>query len=145
VNRFVKTVLSAFSPPRSALAGGFISIYLKLIATTRTWFGVRERSVPDPTLSSGENLPTRIQMLLIDRLSRASRTHIDQRPGHVSISDVINLNHTCTVQINNRRPWRDLNICPNIFYYFSELSIDATSIQLCHFQAPPISVEDVKF
>jgi hypothetical protein len=59
---------------QNILDGGVITIYLALIISMRTWFGVRERGVSDMTLTTDDNLPTGIQMHLKDYLSRALRT-----------------------------------------------------------------------
>jgi hypothetical protein len=40
------------------LDGRVITIDLAQITSMRTWFGMRERAVPDATLSTGDNVPT---------------------------------------------------------------------------------------
>jgi hypothetical protein len=42
---------------QSILDRGLITIYPALIISMRTWFGVRERGVPDTTLSTGNSVP----------------------------------------------------------------------------------------
>jgi hypothetical protein len=50
-------------------------MYLALLVTTvRIRLDVRERGVPDTTLSTGDSLPTRIQILLMDHLATGTRT-----------------------------------------------------------------------
>jgi hypothetical protein len=75
VNRFVNAVYNYASLLQSVLYGGVITMYLALIVTTvRIRLDVRERGVPDTTLSTGDSLPTRIQILLMDHLATGTRT-----------------------------------------------------------------------